>query len=95
MSAWSSLVPGAPHLFCSAKQNKKDEALFGLFLGIIFLTPLFALFVYVGIKFELINFPIIGELLFIGFSLLFIGFWWVIISNLIEAFKNKKEDNVE
>ncbi len=72
------------------KKDKKKDALFSLFLGIFFLTPLYSLFLYACFKYDLILFPIIGELLFMGLTILFFGFWWVIISELIDAFKKEK-----
>ena len=67
-------------------KNSKEDALFGLALGILFLTPLYCLFIFIGLMI-----PIIGEIIIILSSAIFFGFWYIIISDLIKAYKKKKQ----
>ena len=66
-------------------KNSKKDALFGLALGILFLTPLYCLFIFIGLMI-----PIIGEVLIVFSSTIFFGIWYIIISDLIKAYKKKK-----
>lgn len=68
------------------KMDKKEDAVLGLLLGIFFLTPLYALSVYIALIF-----PLLGDLIFIFSTIIFVCLWKVIISDLIKA-SNKKED---
>ena len=74
----------------SDKMDKKEDAVLGLLLGVFFLTPLYALFVYVAFIF-----PLLGDLIFLFSSIVFLCIWWVIISDLIKASKNNKKDSAK
>lgn len=67
-------------------KNSKKDALFGLALGILFLTPLYCLFIFIGLMI-----PIIGEVLIVLSSAIFFGFWYIIISDLIKVYKKKQK----
>lgn len=66
-------------------KNSKKDALFGLALGILFLTPLYCLFIFIGLMI-----PIIREVLIAFSSTIFFSIWYIIISDLIKAYKKKK-----
>ena len=74
----------------SDKMDKKEDAVLGLLLGVFFLTPLYALFVYVAFIF-----PLLGDLIFLFSTIVFLCIWWVIISDLIKASKNNKKDSAK
>ena len=65
-------------------KNSKKDALFGLALGILFLTPLYCLFIFIGLII-----PIIGEVLIVFSSTIFLCVWYIIISDLIKVYKKK------
>lgn len=64
------------------KTKKKKDAILGLLLGVLFITPLYALFVYISFIF-----PFLGDLIFVFSTIVFLCLWWVIISDLIKSSK--------
>lgn len=73
------------------KEDKKNEALSGFFLVLLFITPLYAFFTYFGFKIKLFSLLIIGDMLLVGSTFLFLCLWWVAISELIKAYKEEKD----
>lgn len=93
IAAFGALSKSSGNNVTDKKENKKNEALSSFFLVLLFITPLYAFFTYFGFKIELFSLLIIGDMLLVGSTFLFLCLWWVAISELIKAFKKDKKDN--